>query len=466
MSTAHVDDAGEWIVRQTARIVTGPVVLFRRAGTSWTVIAAHPSPIEPRSLPEDSQLALAADASAAGEAVTIPGVDGRLLWSPVALGEGPAGSYLMLLPGSWSSTPVAEWQRSLARAFTAALQVTSSREAADESRRRARCAYDLARRLARSSSPQHVRQRIVNSVASLVGASQASLALYDEADDELVIVASHGYPVVAVEHLRLKPGSGIIGRVFQNRRPLLSRVDTSRARPRRPRYRTSSFMVVPVLAQRRVLGVLSVADRTDGRPFTTGDLALVRSLLAPAALALSWAGSEHQALEMRRAALIDPLTGLFNRRHLQARLDEEIERTRRFGQGLALLTVDIDDFKRINDTAGHLHGDEVLRGIATALRRSVRSFDLCARYGGDEFAVLLSGSHVDDAVLAARRIAQRLRRVLAQNRAVGGDFVTVSIGVATLGPATTAQQLLARTDEALYEAKAAGKDCIRVADEA
>ena len=124
--------------------------------------------------------------------------------------------------------------------------------------------------------------------------------------------------------------------------------------------------------------------------------------------------------------------------------------------------VDIDNFKRINDTSGHLLGDRVIRDVAEILKRSVRLFDICTRFGGDEFAVVMPGTGSEDAM----RIAERIRERIASYRPVDAELdhppITVSLGLAVSTPDMTArEQLISDADQALYLAKAAGKNCVK-----
>lgn len=166
--------------------------------------------------------------------------------------------------------------------------------------------------------------------------------------------------------------------------------------------------------------------------------------------------------ELQRLASEDELTGLSNRRHLLTRLEEELGRSRRYRLALSVLLIDLDHFKRINDTYGHLIGDEVLERLGQMLRGSLRRSDLAGRFGGEEFCVVAAHTNAD----SARAFAERIRRMVGElNFAPQGKppfHVTCSIGVATADEATTATQLLARADEALYRAKNNGRNCVCV----
>lgn len=158
--------------------------------------------------------------------------------------------------------------------------------------------------------------------------------------------------------------------------------------------------------------------------------------------------------QLSRLATNDPLTNLVNARAFSARLTQELERNRRYPRPLALLYLDLDDFKVINDSHGHQTGDAVLRLVAEAMRSSVRQADVVGRLGGDEFAVLMPETDAALADAAARRLAGGLRTVFK-----GTPTVTASIGVVSCStPDSTADELLRRADQAMYEAKRAGKD--------
>jgi len=235
------------------------------------------------------------------------------------------------------------------------------------------------------------------------------------------------------------------------------------ARKRRSRYRTNSFAAVPITTANEVLGVLCVTDRADGRPFTQRDLSTLRTLAAPLALALARERALAQAGSYAEAAAIDPVSGLFNRRYFHTRMEEELQRAQRHSLSVGLLMIDVDDFKGVNDTYGHLVGDTVIRTIADILRRSVRVFDVCTRYGGEEFAVVMPGSAADDAARIAERIRQRVESCSSTEPDLASLKVTVSIGLAVSRPEMSPRDLIAGADLALYQAKRSGKNQVRTA---
>jgi diguanylate cyclase (GGDEF)-like protein len=226
----------------------------------------------------------------------------------------------------------------------------------------------------------------------------------------------------------------------------------------RPRYRTNSFVAVPVRAGQRILGVISATDREDESPFTREDVSSLRALAAPVALALSREMAVSEAEQYAHAAAIDPLSGLFNRRYLHVRLEEELERARRHQIPLALLMIDLDDFKMVNDKFGHLAGDAVIKEAAVILRRTVRMFDVCTRYGGEEFAILMPNSGAQSAATVAERIRRRIESHRFTEPALAALSVTASIGLAVSTAQLLPRDLIERADQALYQAKTLGKN--------
>jgi diguanylate cyclase (GGDEF)-like protein len=196
-------------------------------------------------------------------------------------------------------------------------------------------------------------------------------------------------------------------------------------------------------------------DARSGSRIEQRRVAVVEQAVAHTATALARAALLEQ---LQRSALTDGLTGVANRRAFDVALTRELALAGRTDASLAVIILDLDKFKSLNDTYGHLAGDDVLRGVGAALRSCTRQGDLVARYGGEEFVLLLPGATEEDAIAAARRVRGVLRGV------DGPRTITASLGIAGW-PAhgATGPELLAAADQALYAAKTGGRDQARVA---
>jgi diguanylate cyclase (GGDEF)-like protein len=429
-------DAATFLVEQVAGILQTRVALVGRTGRATPETeAAHPSPPPPGAATLDLPL----------------GRHGNREWT-------------LVLEGGWTGF-ASPCLHEVAPLLGAALASAHAHEQHRRARGLLLAAHRLGRTLTGQAPPDRMRQRMVDAAAAATRAAVASLSLHDAEANALRIVATHGYAQVLVDHVRVLPGQGVLGRVFQTRRALLARDvrDVPGLHARRARYRTPSFLAVPLLADGDVLGVLSVADRRDGQPFDRADLRALRALAVPASLGLRNHRLVDQTRVLAHAATVDPLTGLFNRRYFQTRIEEEIERARRYGVDLALLLIDIDDFKRHNDQLGHLAGDYLLRQIAEVLKRSVRVFDVCTRFGGEEFAILMPGSGSANGLIVAERIRHRVETASREDGPLPSHLrMTVSLGLAVLGADVSSQELIARADRALYRAKAEGKNRVQM----
>jgi diguanylate cyclase (GGDEF)-like protein len=205
-----------------------------------------------------------------------------------------------------------------------------------------------------------------------------------------------------------------------------------------------------------LIGIVSVA-RGD-RPFTSGERELFAYLTNQASVSVENVDL-HETV--KRQAVTDELTGLFNHRRFQEVMKDEVERARRYGHELGLIMLDIDNFKQVNDTYGHLQGDMVLGEVARVLRQSAREPDEPARYGGEEMAVALPLTDLEGSYQFAERVRRRIEALDLPLLNGGGSLrVTASFGVASLATAGTADKdaLVAAADVALYEAKRAGKN--------
>lgn len=211
---------------------------------------------------------------------------------------------------------------------------------------------------------------------------------------------------------------------------------------------------VPIEARSRRIGVISVFSRDELRPFPEEAQTALEDLAARAGPALD---NARRYLEARRLADLDARTGLHNGRYFEETLEREVARASRYDRKLALVIFDLDDFKQINDRLGHLAGNAALAGVAERMREVLRSADLAARYGGDEFAVVLPESGLEE----ARKFYERLRAHIETTPIPPVGRISLSCGIGELerqqGRCEDAQTFFNRVDHALYRAKKAGK---------
>ena len=219
--------------------------------------------------------------------------------------------------------------------------------------------------------------------------------------------------------------------------------------------RSSAY--VPLLAKNEVAGLLLLEDPRDTLPFTQEDVPLLQQLGSQIAIAI------HNA-QLYAMAVTDGLTGLFVRRYFDLRMDEEMAKARRYGRPFSLLLFDIDHFKKFNDTHGHQTGDMVLKQFAKLLQKSTRSADICCRYGGEEMAVILPETGLDEATLLANKLCVGVRNNVFTGTSGQDLSVTTSIGVAEFAPAyETVQAMVEAVDAMLYQAKKLGRNRVEVA---
>jgi diguanylate cyclase (GGDEF)-like protein len=360
----------------------------------------------------------------------------------------------------------ADWRDALGGIVAAGLQLVSMRADRENTERRAAAVERLSRALIGIADSSSLHRTVLEHMASAVSAEIGAVAIYQPQDNTLAISATYGYPAVLVEHVRLAPGEGVLGRVFASGQSILApSIGAVPGQVARRRYRTDSFVAVPLTGHDGIVAIVSLTDKTGGGRFTPADLSLLELMAIPAALAVSRELLRDRTNDLAHLATVDALTGLFNRRYFETRLEQELQRQRRQRQfdELSLLMLDLDNFKELNDTQGHLVGDLALKEVAEILHRAVRIFDVCARYGGEEFVILMPGA----ASSTALRIAERIRRQVEQHFARGLRSsvpvpLTVSIGVSTASLSVTRDALVAQADSALLRAKGTGKNQVNL----
>jgi diguanylate cyclase (GGDEF)-like protein len=301
---------------------------------------------------------------------------------------------------------------------------------------------------------------VIDVVQEATGADRVSLQLLDETQRSLTLVAGIGLPNLAPLGVPVKLNEGIAGWVLEHRESLLL-IGTTHPNPTVQSLLRAmpdhSALCVPLTYKGTLLGVLNATKMDARRPFDAMDLQFLEILAGQAATAIAHA--RLHALTVQRATT-DGLTGLLSHRAFQERLATELERASRSQEECALLAIDLDHFKQVNDTHGHAAGDRMLRLFAhEALLASTRSYDFAGRVGGDEFGLILPHTTVDQAQLVGERIRQAVLKLDYAAHGLPAGIISCSIGMAHFpsdGLAREDLQIVA--DQGLYAAKYHGRN--------
>lgn len=361
-------------------------------------------------------------------------------------------------------------QRGQAREPTASREPTYAIDQITDMRRKLEefgVFHEMAKALTSTLQVDQVLKTIMQKIRHFLQPDTWSLLLVDDKTNELYFQIATGERASKLKDIRLKMGEGIAGWVAQMGEPAIV-PDVSKD----PRFcaevdkktetRTHSSVCVPIRSTERVLGVIELVNYVGRRDFDESDLMLLQAMADYAAIALE------NALHVQRIhelTITDDCTGLYNVRHLNFVLDTEIYRSDRYAYRFSLLFIDLDYFKNVNDSYGHLAGSKLLREIADLFRGSLRLIDYAFRYGGDEFVVLLPQTGKESAYVVARRLRKRLNATRFLQEDGLNLSITASIGVATYpDDATTKADLMRLADEAMYVVKNTTRDNIAAAN--
>jgi diguanylate cyclase (GGDEF)-like protein len=312
-------------------------------------------------------------------------------------------------------------------------------------------------------SLDNVLERIADTLAELVPHDTLSIYQADEAQTLLTPVLAHDKWAEKIMGSRSKFGEGITGWAALHREPV--RTNQAHLDPRKkvvpgtPPDEPEALITVPLIAREMVKGVLNIYRLGEDATFDDDEFELATRFADAAALALDNAQIRAQ---LEHQAQTDSLTGLYNHRYFHERLRAELTRASRARDSVAVLMLDIDDFKRVNDVHGHGSGDQVLTELADLLRDAVRGSDVVCRLGGEEFGVIMGSCDTGDALSLSRRLTD----TLAEVEFGPAGKITVSIGISQ-GPqhAMNPRELVACSEAAMMTAKARGKNQIVLFDE-
>src|SRR5512141_1597707 len=325
--------------------------------------------------------------------------------------------------------------------------------------------HEVAKALTSSLNLDSILQTIMEKVAEYFRPDTWSLLMVDEPADELYFAIAVGDAADALRTVRLKMGEGIAGWVAKHGEPLIvpdvytdprfaKRIDDY------TKWQTHSIICIPLKAKHRVLAVIQLIN-VPMSGFSDNEMFFLKAICDYAAIAIDNARAVEKIQEL---TITDDCTGLYNARHLYKVLETEVYRSSRFGYEFTVLFIDLDHFKQVNDTHGHLIGSKLLIEIGYLIKAQLRLIDYAFRYGGDEVVVLLPQTGKDQALVVARRLRDALRASTFCKEEGLNLNVRASIGVATYPhDAKTPHDVIRQADEMMYLVKNSTRDNIGVA---
>jgi diguanylate cyclase (GGDEF)-like protein len=326
---------------------------------------------------------------------------------------------------------------------------------------------ELGKALTSSLQLDQVLRTIMEKIDEFLRPENWSLLLLDEAKQELYFELAVGKASQALKDVRIKIGQGIAGWVAQHGETVVV-PDTSKDTrffskvDEKTKTETQSIVAVPVKFRDTCLGVIELINCLGPNGFDNRDLKLLEALSDFAAIALE---NARHVKRIHELTITDDCTTLYNARHMSFILETEIYRSQRYNYQFSLVFIDLDHFKQVNDTHGHLVGSRLLWEIGNALKAHCRLIDFAFRYGGDEFVILLPQTPKDNALNVARRLHKLIRETRWLEAEGLGIHLTSSLGVASYPVDSRSKEgLLHLADEAMYLVKNTNRDSVAAAN--
>ena len=326
--------------------------------------------------------------------------------------------------------------------------------------------HELGKALTSSLQLDQVLRTIMEKINEVLRPDTWSLLLMDAVKDELYFQIATGKGADALKDVRIKVGQGLAGWVAQTGEVVVVPDTTKDSRffaqvDAQTKVETRSIVAVPVRFRDQCLGVIELINCIGAEGFSQRDLALLEALADYAAIAIENARHVQRIHEL---TITDDCTSLYNARHLNFMLDTEIYRSHRYAFEFSLIFIDLDHFKNVNDTYGHLMGSKLLAEIGQAIKDKCRLIDLAFRYGGDEFVILLPQTSKENALGVARRLHKLIRESVWLQEPKLNVKITASVGIASYPTdSRTKAELLHLADEAMYLVKNTTRDSVAAA---
>ena len=344
---------------------------------------------------------------------------------------------------------------------------SSNRELSDRNRE-LQVLFGLGQQISSSLQLQPLFDSLTHVIGEKLGYRNFVVLLMDPVANVLEVKATHGFDESEeIKGMTFKIGEGVAGECARLGEQILildTRKDSRYLHYKGKRSADGALLCIPMKVKDHVMGVLAW-ERTSLEGFAESEILFLQAIANAAAIAIENAQLYERTREL---SATDELTRVANRRAFHERLEHELRRADRFHRNVSVLMIDIDYFKKFNDTHGHLHGDTVLAKAASILKENVREVDLVSRYGGEEFVIILPDADKVEAAAVAEKLRSRVsktRFALAESQP--GGKLTISVGVASYpSDAAVGEVLIDSADFALYRAKESGRNKAVVFDEA
>ncbi|MBI5804499.1 diguanylate cyclase [candidate division TA06 bacterium] len=325
----------------------------------------------------------------------------------------------------------------------------------------------VARTLNSTLKLKEVLDIVMSKIKDLIKAEAWSILMLDEASQELVFEVALGEKGDQIREMRLALGQGVAGWVAQHGEPVIVPDVSNDQRffkglDNKTGFKTRSIIATPLISRGRLIGVFEIINKLGPEPFNQKDLELLQTLTDHAAIAIENARLYEKA---QKLAVTDDLTGLSNSRHCDLFFKKALAEAKKQNRNLAVLFIDLDHMKEVDDTYGHLLGGQTLKEVADRIGALVKSPDLASRYGGDEYVIILPFKGAAEAKSLAEAVRKKIEAEPFLTAHKLSCKITASIGIAVYPEhGQTMDELLSKADKAMYRVKETGKNRVQMAE--